>query len=75
MQQVVENTNRLLGTKRTLEFFTKGYRYLIQVRVGGRVRVRARVRVGWAKGYCRYLIQILPVVVVAPLYFAWDPHL
>jgi hypothetical protein len=46
MQQVVENTNRLLGTKRTLEFFTKGYRYLIQVRVGGRVRVRARVRVG-----------------------------
>ena len=24
MQQVVENTNRLLGTKRTLEFFTKG---------------------------------------------------
>ena len=40
MARVVENTNRLLGTKRTLEFFTKGY---------------------------RYLIQILPVLVVAPL--------
>ena len=24
MRRVVENTNRLLGTKRSLEFFTKG---------------------------------------------------
>ena len=32
MHRVVNSTNALLGTKRSLEFFTKGYRYLIQAR-------------------------------------------
>eukprot|EP00535_Pseudo-nitzschia_heimii_P004022 CAMPEP_0197180790 /NCGR_PEP_ID=MMETSP1423-20130617/5277_1 /TAXON_ID=476441 /ORGANISM="Pseudo-nitzschia heimii, Strain UNC1101" /LENGTH=770 /DNA_ID=CAMNT_0042630915 /DNA_START=176 /DNA_END=2488 /DNA_ORIENTATION=- len=43
LQSVVENTKELIGTQRNLEFFTNGY---------------------------RFLIQLLPVAVVAPRYFA-----
>jgi putative ATP-binding cassette transporter len=43
LASVVDNLKQLIGTQRNLEFFTVGY---------------------------RYLVQILPVLVVAPLYFA-----
>ena len=43
LQSVVENTKELISTQRNLEFFTNGY---------------------------RFLIQLLPVAVVAPRYFA-----
>jgi len=48
LKLVIENSRELLGTQRNLEFFTNGY---------------------------RFMIQLLPVTVVAPKYFAGEIEL
>ena len=75
--EVVDNKKRILGTTRNLEFFTTGYRYLIQARRGRRatdMRTLAPNRHPDhnpdPKPNSSSPLQILPVLVVAPLFFA-----